>query len=77
MRKNYIKEDYIDKKGRRVKIEISPSGKKILFDCDIAEVRMDKMNEIEQQLKKEELTTQEATKLLNEFGRKNKHFIHD
>jgi len=72
MKKPY---DYIDKKGRKIREDFTLSGKVHKINIDNEQARIDKLNEVQERLKKGELTPQEATKIINEFGRKNKHIV--
>ena len=72
MKKNY---DYIDESGRKIRTEVSPSGRTHKIDVDIQQARIDKLQEVQAMLRRGEITPQQATKMINKFGRKNKHFV--
>ena len=71
--KNY---DYIDEKGRKIREEITLSGKMHKIDVDIEQARIDKLKEVQKMLREGKMTCAQATKIINDFGRKNKMFIH-
>jgi hypothetical protein len=51
------------------------TGESISYDDEILKERIEYAKKIREQVQAGKISPQEATKLLNEFGKKNKHWI--
>ncbi len=60
---------------RNIKEIIINTGDSVLYDDDILKERIEYAKKIREQVQAGKITPQEATKLLNEFGKKNKHWV--
>ncbi|OQC54500.1 MAG: hypothetical protein BWX53_00372 [Parcubacteria group bacterium ADurb.Bin016] len=60
---------------KNIKEMILNTGESISYDEDVLQDRIEYAKHIQELLKAGKISSQEATKLLNEFGKKNKHLF--
>jgi hypothetical protein len=60
---------------KNIKIATFNTGKSALYDGDILQKRVEYAKEIMKKVKSGEISSQEGTNLINEFGKKNKHWV--
>ena len=58
-----------------IKVTTFNTGESALYDDDILQKRIEYSKQIMEDVKSGKISPQEGTKLLNEFGKKNKHWV--